>query len=117
MPEYISADALRAYLVKCGKEFDKAVSEHRIEQGTAALAHSMFKGVMDAIGGCDLPFAADVEERQHGHWIHKHFRDYGVTICSVCGSRNSTDSVYENPCKPYCPKCGAEMDEDEPDES
>ena len=115
MPEYISADALRAYLVKSGKEFDKAVSENRMKQGTAALAHSMFKGIIDAIGGCDLPFAADVEERQHGHWIYKHFRDCGEITCSVRGSRNSTDSVYENPCKPYCPKCGAEMDE--PDES
>lgn len=111
MPEYISADALRAYLVKCGKEFDKAVSENRMKQGTAALARSMFKGVMDAIGGCDLPFAADVEERQHGHWIYKNFGKYSEIRCSVCGSRNSTDSVYENPCKPYCPKCGAEMDE------
>lgn len=117
MPEYISADALRAYLVKSGKEFDKAVSEHRIKQGTAALAHSMLKGIMDAIGGCDLPFADDIEERQHGHWIYKNFGKYGETRCSVCGSRNSTDNVYENPCKPYCPNCGAEMDEEELDES
>lgn len=117
MPEYISADALRAYLVKSEKEFSKSVLEHRIRQDTATLAYFMLKGIADAIGGCDLPFAADVEERRHGHWIHKHFGNFGQTKCSVCGSRNSTDNIYENPCKPYCPNCGAEMDEEEPDES
>ena len=69
MPEYISADAPHAYLVKCGKEFDKAVSEHRIEQGTAALAHSMNKGIMDAIGGCDLPFADMLKKGSMGTGI------------------------------------------------
>lgn len=36
---------------------------------------------------------------------------------SVCGKRNSTDSVFENPCKPYCPNCGATMDEGDGNEN
>lgn len=60
----------------------------------------------------DIP-AADVEEVRHGHWMYKRIGDHGQTNCSVCGKRNSTDSVFENPCKPYCPNCGATMDEED----
>ncbi len=59
MPEYLSADVLRAYLTKSMGKFDKAVAARRIKPNTATLAHSMLKGINDAIGGRFLPLAAD----------------------------------------------------------
>ena len=59
MPEYLSADVLRAYLTKSMGKFDKAVAARRIKPNTATLAHSMLKGINDAIGGRFLPLAAN----------------------------------------------------------
>ena len=59
MPEYLSVDVFRAYLTKSMEKFDKSVAAHRIKPNTATLAHSMLKGINDAIGGRFLPLAAD----------------------------------------------------------
>lgn len=59
MPEYLSAEDLRAYLTKSMGKFDKSVAARRIKPNTAMLAHSMLKGINDAIGGRFLPLAAD----------------------------------------------------------
>lgn len=60
MPDYISVDVLRAYLTESMGKFDKAVAARRIKPNTAMLAHSMIKGINDAIGGRFLPLTADV---------------------------------------------------------
>ena len=59
---------------------------------------------------------ADVQEVKHGRWIEKpfEFRCWGITtyssvtdtVCSVCG-----ESAIEYAESPYCPWCGAKMDE------
>lgn len=59
MPDYISVDVFRAYLTESMGKFDKAVAARRIKLNTATLAHSMIKGINDAIGGRFLPLAAD----------------------------------------------------------
>lgn len=53
-----------------------------------------------------------IEERKHGHWeLIQHLRPY--YICSECGSK----ALYVlDECgdaeTPYCPWCGAKMDEE-----
>ena len=51
-----------------------------------------------------------VEERKHGHWKRT---DRYWWECSVCGGKNWIDRLRESDsCKtPYCPHCGAKMDE------
>lgn len=68
----------------------------------------------------DFP-TADVAEVRHGRWIEKpfEFRCGGITtyssvtdtVCSVCG-----ESAIEYAESPYCPWCGAKMDEENEDE-
>ena len=60
----------------------------------------------------DMP-AADVAPVMHGRWIKE---SDGGTRCSVCNKRvrNVTGGWYEPvdlSDMPYCPKCGAKMDE------
>ena len=59
MPDYLSVEDLRAYLTQSMGKFDKAVAARRIKPNTATLAHSMLKGINDAIGGRFLPLAVD----------------------------------------------------------
>lgn len=48
--------------------------------------------------------AADVQEVRHGRWI---IDEWDTPNCSVCGS-SGIDDYYATP---YCPHCGAKMDE------
>ena len=50
------------------------------------------------------------EARKHGHWKRT---DRYWWECSVCGGKNWIGRLREaDSCKtPYCPHCGAEMDE------
>lgn len=55
----------------------------------------------------DEPPAADVEPVRHGRWDDSFD---GITpYCSVCGRSHS---MLSNRTPPYCPNCGAHMDED-----
>lgn len=89
----------------------KVAEKYGLANGSVLGRHT---GLADCIASeiASIP-AADVEEVRHGHWMYKRIGDRGQTNCSVCGKRNSTDSVFENPCKPYCPNCGAKMDEED----
>lgn len=50
----------------------------------------------------------DAEQARHGRWIYKYFDSY----CSVCGWENKADTVTRiRNDYPYCPHCGAKMDE------
>lgn len=59
--------------------------------------------------------AADVAPVVHGHWVvrfdgpYKRRRCY----CSHCGKHNGVGGIAQNQEKPYCPNCGARMDDDE----
>ena len=48
--------------------------------------------------------AADVVEVRHGRWI---IDEWNTPNCSVCGC-SGIDDYYATP---YCPHCGAKMDE------
>ena len=57
--------------------------------------------------------AADVQEVRHGRWEHDgydfpHGNDW--VHCSVCGKRGINVPADLTP---YCPNCGAKMDEEE----
>ncbi len=58
--------------------------------------------------------AADVQEVKHGRWAFKFYcgnmsgYDYGMN-CSVCGKPTHRQFAEKMP--PYCPNCGASMDE------
>lgn len=56
------------------------------------------------------------EERKHGHWKRT---DRYWWECSVCGGKNWIGRLCEaDSCKtPYCPHCGAKMDEDVSDDT
>ena len=61
----------------------------------------------------DFP-AADVEPVRHGMWIKE---SDGGTKCSVCNKRvrdvtGGWDEPVDLSDMPYCPKCGARMDEE-----
>lgn len=50
----------------------------------------------------------DAEPVRHGRWIYKWFDSY----CSACGWENKSDTVTRiRNDYPYCPHCGAKMDE------
>ena len=57
---------------------------------------------------------ADVAEVKHGEWVFKFYcsnmsgYDYGMT-CSVCGKPTHRQFAEKMP--PFCPNCGAKMDE------
>lgn len=50
-----------------------------------------------------------VEERKHGHWT-EHTLLFGTWVCSECG-KAIYNNYKANKLYPYCPYCGAVMDE------
>ena len=61
--------------------------------------------VSDVIDYCPT---VDAEPVRHGRWIYKYFDAY----CSNCGWENKADTVTRiRNDYPYCPHCGAKMDE------
>ena len=55
----------------------------------------------------NLP-AADVAEVKHGRWIEEKGK---VAKCSVCKKETEADIWGQYWLSPYCPNCGARMDE------
>lgn len=49
----------------------------------------------------------------HGRWIFKNDGAYGQrrAYCSVCGKRSGIGGIESNQRKPFCPNCGAKMEE------
>lgn len=111
MAEYINADVFRAYLTESMRAFDRAASEHWVKQDAATLACSVTMGILDAIGGCNLPFADDVEEVKRGHWILRHEGAGHYWECSLC----HRTTLYVTPETHYCGFCGAKLDEEDND--
>lgn len=73
------------------------------------------RGIVFSISDVRLP-AADVEPVRHGHWYNRG----GRFRCSVCdnkallkdiGGTGGWSHEYEQQKSPYCPNCGAKMDE------
>lgn len=104
MAEYINRDAYIRYLSSRKAEFVDDFG-----QGWCA-------GIDTAISACEKFPAADVEPVRHGRWIS--WEDAGNFIpspdrheCSVC---HDAAQVLVNGIEllsPYCPNCGAKMDE------
>lgn len=54
-----------------------------------------------------------IVERKHGHWVYDD--PFGaLPKCSECG-RRSHDAAAEERATPYCPHCGAVMNEEADD--
>lgn len=58
----------------------------------------------------------DVAPVRHGRWIDERSKQgYGMTTrCSACGERSGIGGIESNRHKPFCPNCGAKMDEGDP---
>lgn len=52
----------------------------------------------------DCEPAADVAPVVHGHWV---YGEFDIPHCSECGN-----DIMPNRISPYCPNCGAKMDEE-----
>ena len=57
---------------------------------------------------------ADVQEVRHGHWEFRIDGTYSRTrcYCTVCKQPSGIGGIRKNQLKPYCPNCGAIMDEE-----
>ncbi len=68
------------------------------------------KAYSEIIALADAVPAADVQEVRHGHWEPISRGEVGYSAgdfrCTVCGKPNKCYSMT-----PYCPNCGAKMDE------
>lgn len=95
MAEYIERSKVIELLK--GTEVNGTPYMKRIVKATVDLA-------IEAISD-DVP-AADAEEVKHGQWIFD--ARTIVPRCSVCGEDAIAETV-----SPYCPWCGAKMEEDE----
>ena len=76
-----------------------------------SLGNSAFRDVYDTVNRLRLIPAADVALVRHGRWMHERLASttggtYPISRCSEC--QNAMPFVWD---APYCPNCGAKMDE------
>lgn len=86
----------------------KVAEKYGLANGSVLGRHT---GLADCIASeiASIPIA-DIEEVKHGHWILRpasnRIVDDDYYVCSSCGQ-----SSYDE--TPYCPECGAKMDEED----
>lgn len=75
---------------------------------TKAYAVPLIKSIID-----QQPIA-DVQEVKHGKWTIRYEGTYkrAKCYCSVCGKNNGIGGIISNQKKPYCPNCGARIEEE-----
>lgn len=84
--------------------------KHRVStDDDSKFATGFIKGTNEALGIIEewiasIP-AADVAPVVHGKWV---YGEFDIPHCSECGN-----DVMPNMISPYCPNCGAKMDEEE----
>ena len=93
-------------------KYIKKLNNHK-EIAQNGIVGQFVKGM---INGIDFAItyaktAPTIEARKHGHWVRT---DRYWWECSVCGGKNWIGRLREaDSCKtPYCPHCGAIMDEE-----
>lgn len=93
MPKYIDANLLKAEFTG---NFVKA------------YAVPLIKSIID-----QQP-TADVREVKHGKWTIRYEGTYkrAKCYCSVCGKPNGIGGIINNQKKPYCPNCGARIEDE-----
>lgn len=103
MAEYIDREALRKIL----EHWRDAHADVDDEQGCGLLE--------DVIWEVDAQPTVDVAPVVHGRWIVRFDGPYNRRrcYCSHCGKNNGVGGIAKNQEKPYCPNCGAKMDEKE----
>lgn len=57
----------------------------------------------------------DLIENKRGHWIKRN--PFMLAVCSECGGVAIGMHGFDETKTPYCPHCGAKMDEEEKDEN
>ena len=108
MAEYIEKDAAIAALTEfC---YEQTVSKY-LSVDDCLVARGAIERAIKVLES--LP-AADVEPVKRGSWIKE---SDGGTRCSVCNKRvrdvtGGWDEPVDLSDMPYCPKCGARMDEE-----
>lgn len=98
--------------------FDIAVRKLGIWYNDLAEANGsdddFVKGYGEAMDNlADVP-AADVQEVKHGKWTIRYEGAYkrAKCYCSVCGKPNGIGGIISNQKKPYCPNCGARIEDE-----
>lgn len=98
--------------------FDIAVRKLGIWYNDLAEANGsdddFVKGYGEAMDNlADVP-AADVQEVKHGKWTIRYEGTYkrAKCYCSVCGKPNGIGGIISNQKKPYCPNCGARIEDE-----
>lgn len=78
-----------------------------IKDGWILERHGQSNCVLSVMSIADVP-TVDAVRVVHGRWYTADEDGYELAECSVCGGRSYDDlSDY-----PYCPMCGAKMDEE-----
>ena len=97
MSEYVSKEELKEFF----ESIEITVAGRTRAEAIGEVLQAIYNGVME------LP-TTDAEPVQHGKWI----RDEFGSKCGHCGLYAYRDK-FDKPWKsPYCPQCGARMDEE-----
>lgn len=96
-------DLLSLWSVKSGKRF---IIKNRDNFTVTVSLVDVQKSIKDAPTVDAVPVV-------HAHWIVKGDDDMDNEMyhCSNCGEEQFFDNYYEQEKFPYCPMCGAKMDE------
>ena len=104
MAEYIEKWSVVNRLIDIENEFQQYKPFHGFE-------HAMYRKICEAEIAIGKTQAADVAPVRHGHWVLTETEEYRACHCSVCGATATAGSSFWDNETPYCPNCGAKMDE------
>lgn len=110
MAEYIDREALLKNF--CGFDLTECVKYGNKTKEQAAKSYDtlMLYEIADVVE--DAP-AADVAPVVRGRWVDKPTGRYGQmqSWCTACGEHSGIGGIKKNRHKPYCPNCGAKMND------
>ena len=96
-------------LIKNIKNAEKCYRESKCMESPYPYKQAFADGV-GAVADLIVCGEPTIEKRKHGHWIYDD--PFGaLPKCSECGCR-SHDAAAKECAIPYCPYCGAVMDEE-----
>lgn len=123
----MTREEIRQKAIECGKSFGMMCrsKESEVDDKLNAICHCEYNVANVAscatVYGYEHGFADGVEEGKkqsinHGHWVGVGYNGYAdgnpvydIYECSVCGEEHYGE---EDTLTPFCPYCGAMMDEE-----